>query len=97
MSLTELVAIAIGCMLMALGFASVVAWPLRRRAAERLLLLFGIASFQPWPSRLLQRGVVEPAGEWPDPAGPQRLNGAGPTAAVGPGGEHACDEHGIPF
>ncbi|PYR03255.1 MAG: hypothetical protein DMF97_02410 [Acidobacteria bacterium] len=42
MSLTELIGIAIGCMLMALGFGSIAAWLLRRRAAERLLLLFGI-------------------------------------------------------
>ena len=42
MSLTELIGIAIGCMLIALGFGSIAAWLLRRRAAERLLLLFGI-------------------------------------------------------
>src|SRR5918996_742867 len=42
MSLTELLGMAIGCMLIALGFASIAAWPLRRRTAERLLLLFGI-------------------------------------------------------
>jgi Stage II sporulation protein E (SpoIIE) len=42
MSLTELIGIAIGCMLVALGFGSIAAWLLRRRAAERLLLLFGI-------------------------------------------------------
>jgi hypothetical protein len=42
MSLTELIGIAIGCMLMALGFGAIAAWLLRRRAAERLLLLFGI-------------------------------------------------------
>ena len=46
MSLTELIGIAIGCMLMALGFGSIAAWLLRHRAAEPLLLLFGI-----WCSR----------------------------------------------
>jgi hypothetical protein len=42
MSLTELIGTAIGCMLMALGFASIAAWGFRRRPAERLLLMFGI-------------------------------------------------------
>jgi phosphoserine phosphatase RsbU/P len=42
MPLNELLGIAIGCMLIALGLASVAAWALRRRTAERLLLLFGI-------------------------------------------------------
>ena len=42
MSLTELIGFAIGCMLVALGVASIAGWAIRRRAAERLLLLFGI-------------------------------------------------------
>ncbi|MGE5243045.1 MAG: PP2C family protein-serine/threonine phosphatase [Betaproteobacteria bacterium] len=42
MSVTELVGTAIACMLVALGLASVAAWTIRRRATERLLLLFGI-------------------------------------------------------
>jgi len=42
MSPTDLIALAIGCMLIALGLGSIGAWALRRRTAERLLLLFGI-------------------------------------------------------
>jgi hypothetical protein len=45
MALTELLGIAIGCMLIALGLGSLAAWLLRRRAAERLLLLFGTWCF----------------------------------------------------
>jgi sigma-B regulation protein RsbU (phosphoserine phosphatase) len=39
---TELIEIAIGCTLTALGLTSIGAWGLRRRVAERLLLWFGI-------------------------------------------------------
>ena len=42
MALTELSGFAIGCMLLALGGTSIGAWSIRRRHAERLLLLFGI-------------------------------------------------------
>jgi Stage II sporulation protein E (SpoIIE) len=42
MPLNELLGIAIGSMLTALGLASVAAWALRRRTTEPLLLLFGI-------------------------------------------------------
>jgi len=42
MSVTELVSGAIGCTLLALGGASIVAWGLRRRSTDRLLLYFGI-------------------------------------------------------
>jgi hypothetical protein len=42
MSVTELVSGAIGCTVLALGAASTVAWGLRRRSADRLLLYFGI-------------------------------------------------------
>src|SRR5258705_9603864 len=41
-SVTELVAGAIGSMLVALGGASILAWSLRRRASDRLPLYFGI-------------------------------------------------------
>ncbi len=41
MSVTELVAGAIGFVLLVLGLASTAAWGLRRRPAERLLLFFG--------------------------------------------------------
>jgi phosphoserine phosphatase RsbU/P len=41
-SLSELIGIAIGCTVLALGLISIGAWSLRRRTAERLLLLFGI-------------------------------------------------------
>ena len=42
MSVTELIGGAIGCTLLALGGASIVAWTLRRRPANRLMLFFGI-------------------------------------------------------
>lgn len=42
MSVIELVGGAIGCTLLALGCASIVAWNLRRRSSDRLLLYFGI-------------------------------------------------------
>ena len=42
MAITELIGIAIGCTLLALGGTSIGAWSIRRRQAERLLLLFGI-------------------------------------------------------
>lgn len=42
MSVTELLGLAIGCILLALGVGSIAAWVLRRRGAERLLLMFGI-------------------------------------------------------
>src|SRR5438046_4618303 len=42
MSVTELVGGAIGCTLLALGSASIVAWNLSRRSSGRLLLFFGI-------------------------------------------------------
>ena len=42
MSVTELLSGAIGCMLFALGSSSMVAWGLRRRSSDRLLLYFGI-------------------------------------------------------
>jgi len=41
-AVTDLVALAVGWMLVALGVASSGAWVLRRRSADRLLLLFGI-------------------------------------------------------
>ena len=41
MAITELIGIAIGCMLLALGGTSIGAWSIRRRRAERLLLEFG--------------------------------------------------------
>jgi hypothetical protein len=40
-SITELVGIAIGCTLLALGVTSIGTWAIRRGKAERLLLLFG--------------------------------------------------------
>jgi sigma-B regulation protein RsbU (phosphoserine phosphatase) len=42
MSVTDLIAIAIGSMLLALGVASIFAWSLRRKTSDRLLLYFGI-------------------------------------------------------
>lgn len=42
MPVTELVGGAIGTTLLALGAASIVAWSLRRRQAERVLLFFGL-------------------------------------------------------
>ena len=42
MSVTELIGGAIGCTLLALGGASIVAWTLRRRSTDRLMLFFGI-------------------------------------------------------
>ena len=42
MSVTDLVAIAIGSMLLALGAASIFAWSLRTKTSDRLLLYFGI-------------------------------------------------------
>jgi hypothetical protein len=42
MSVTELIGGAIACTLLALGGASIVAWTLRRRSADRLMLFFGI-------------------------------------------------------
>jgi hypothetical protein len=41
-SLTELIGLAIGCTLMAIGLTSIGAWALRRRATARLLFVFGI-------------------------------------------------------
>ncbi len=42
MPLSELIGIAIACMLLALGLASIGARPLSRQAPERLLLVFGV-------------------------------------------------------
>ncbi|MDE3155988.1 MAG: PP2C family protein-serine/threonine phosphatase [Acidobacteriota bacterium] len=42
MSVTELIGTAIACTLLALGLASMAAWGIRRRSADRLLLLFGL-------------------------------------------------------
>ena len=42
MTVTELVSGAIGCSVLVLGAASTVAWGLRRRSPDRLLLFFGI-------------------------------------------------------
>jgi sigma-B regulation protein RsbU (phosphoserine phosphatase) len=42
MSVTDLVAIAIGSMLLALGAASIFAWSVRTKTSDRLLLYFGI-------------------------------------------------------
>jgi hypothetical protein len=42
MSVTELVDGAIGSTLVALGGASIVAWSLRRKSSDHLLLFFGI-------------------------------------------------------
>ena len=41
-SVTDLVAVAIGSMLLALGTAAVLAWGVRTKASDRLLLYFGI-------------------------------------------------------
>lgn len=42
MSLTELIGGAIGCTMLALGIASVLAWTLRRPRGDRMLLWFGV-------------------------------------------------------
>jgi len=42
MSFTELIGGGIGCTLVVLGAASIVAWTLRRRSSDRLMLFFGI-------------------------------------------------------
>jgi sigma-B regulation protein RsbU (phosphoserine phosphatase) len=42
MSVTDLVAVAIGSMLLALGTAAIFAWGVRTKASDRLLLYFGI-------------------------------------------------------
>jgi phosphoserine phosphatase RsbU/P len=41
-AINELLGLAIGCMLFALGVGAISAWLLRRRSAERLLLVFGV-------------------------------------------------------